>query len=59
MAKNGVGAQRAPPAARARAAAAARAAPTVTFYSLKPGKSVLRFVLLRPAEQDAVPSEHS
>jgi hypothetical protein len=28
---------------------------TVSFYSLKPGKSVLRFFLVRPSEQQAVP----
>jgi hypothetical protein len=33
-------------------------APTtsVSFYSLKPGRSVLRFVLVRPGEAEAVPA---
>jgi predicted secreted protein len=30
-------------------------AATVSFYVLKPGKSVLRFVLVRPGESEAVP----
>jgi|HubBroStandDraft_1064217.scaffolds.fasta_scaffold136223_2 hypothetical protein len=29
---------------------------TVSFYVLKPGKSVLRFVLVRPGEAEAVPA---
>jgi len=28
---------------------------SVSFYSLNPGKSVLRFFLVRPSEQEAVP----
>jgi len=29
---------------------------TVSFYALKPGRSVLRFVLVRPGEAEAVPA---
>ena len=29
---------------------------TVSFYSLRPGKSVLRFFLLRPTEAEAIPA---
>jgi hypothetical protein len=29
---------------------------SVSFYSLRPGKSVLRFVLVHPAETEAVPA---
>ena len=28
----------------------------VSFYALKPGKSVLRFVLVRPGEAEAIPA---
>lgn len=31
-------------------------ATSVSFYSLKPGKSVLRFVLVQPGQQEAVPA---
>jgi hypothetical protein len=35
------------------------AATTVaSFYSLRPGKSVLRFFLVRPTDADAVPAAH-
>jgi hypothetical protein len=29
---------------------------TVSFYSLKPGRSVLRFVLIRPGQREAEPA---
>ena len=32
------------------------AASAVSFYSLKPGRSVIRFVLVRPGEREAVPA---
>jgi len=31
-------------------------AATVTFYALKPGRSVLRFALVRPGEAEAIPA---
>ena len=31
---------------------------SVTFYSLKPGKSIVRFVLVRASVRDAVPVQH-
>jgi len=36
--------------------ASAAPASTVRFYALKPGKSVLRFVLVRPGEGEATPA---
>jgi hypothetical protein len=39
-----------------KATAGAPATTTVSFYALKPGKSVLRFFLVHPSDQDAVPS---
>ena len=42
-----------------QAANGAGSAPTtVSFYSLKPGKSIVRFALVRPGEPDAVPAGH-
>jgi hypothetical protein len=38
-----------------KAAAGAQPTTSVSFYALKPGKSVLRFYLLRPSDQEAVP----
>jgi len=32
-------------------------ATSVSFYALKPGKSVLRFFLVRPGDNDAVPAQ--
>jgi len=32
------------------------AASTVSFYSLKPGRSVIRFVLIRPGQREAEPA---
>ena len=36
--------------------AAAVGTTTVSFYALKPGRSVLRFVLVHPGDADAIPA---
>jgi hypothetical protein len=44
------------PLAAGAGAAGGRATTSASFYSLKPGKSVLRFFLVRPSEAEAIPA---
>ncbi len=44
------------PLAAGHGAAGGRATTSASFYSLKPGRSVLRFFLVRPSEAEAIPA---